>query len=132
MNPRSTPDLRDTIAALSSAPGPGARAIVRLSGPNAASLVAPFWTGSEPLLPPRRVLLSGSLSLAEIRSSLPVDIYLWPAPKTYTGQEMVEIHTLSSPPLLDVLIAQLLRAGLASDGGRASSRCGRSWPASST
>ena len=111
MNPRSTPDLRDTIVALSSAPGRGARAIVRLSGQHAGTLVAPCWTGSEPLLPPRRVLLSGSLSLAEIHGSLPADVYVWPAPKTFTGQEMIEIHTLSSPPLLDVLIAQLLQAG---------------------
>ena len=32
------PDLNDTIVALSSAPGPGARAIVRLSGRRAGAI----------------------------------------------------------------------------------------------
>jgi tRNA modification GTPase len=56
-------------------------------------------------------LLSGSLSLANVHGSLPADVYVWPEPKTYTGQLVVEIHTLSCPPLLELLIAQLLRAG---------------------
>jgi tRNA modification GTPase len=110
MTPQTSPDLRDTIAALSSAPGPGARAVLRLSGPAAAALVVPFWNGP-PLLPPRRALHSGSLSLAEVRAPLPADVYVWPAPRTYTGQEIIEIHTLSCAPLLDALTAQLLRAG---------------------
>jgi tRNA modification GTPase len=110
MTPHTTPDIRDTIVALSSAPGPGARAIVRLTGLESAALVAPFWSGPA-LLPPRRVLLSGSLTLADIHGSLPADVYVWPAPKTFTGLELVEIHTLSCPPLLDVLVAQLLRGG---------------------
>ena len=42
-------DLRDTIVALSSAPGPGGRAIVRLSGPDALSLVRPLYTSADPL-----------------------------------------------------------------------------------
>jgi tRNA modification GTPase len=110
MNPRTTPDLRDTIVALSSAPGPGARAVVRLSGPDAVSLVVPFWTGPA-LAASRRALVAGTLTLTEIHGSLPADVYVWPEPKTYTGQTVVEIHVLSSPPLVDVLIAQLLSAG---------------------
>jgi tRNA modification GTPase len=42
---------------------------------------------------------------------LPADVYYWPAPHSYTGQDVVEIHTLSSPPLVELLIAQLLQAG---------------------
>src|SRR5258708_2205966 len=34
-----------------------------------------------------------------------------PAPHTYTGQDVVESHTLSCPPLLDLLTATLLRSG---------------------
>src|SRR5947207_738288 len=66
-------DPRDTIVALSSAPGTGARAIVRLSGPNAVALVVPFWSGPA-LVPPQRALLSGTLSLADIHGSLPADV----------------------------------------------------------
>jgi tRNA modification GTPase len=42
---------------------------------------------------------------------LPADLHVWPTPRTYTGQEIIEIHTLSSPPLVELLIAQLLQAG---------------------
>jgi tRNA modification GTPase len=110
MNPRTPPDLHDTIVALSSAPGPGARAIVRLSGQDAVALVAPFWTGPT-LVSLRRAVVTGALTLAEIRGSLPAHVYVWPPPATYSGQEVVEIHTISSPPLLDLLVSQLLQAG---------------------
>jgi tRNA modification GTPase len=42
---------------------------------------------------------------------LPADLYVWPAPRSYTGQEMAELHTLSCPPLVDLLVAQLLAQG---------------------
>jgi tRNA modification GTPase len=34
-----------------------------------------------------------------------------PGPKSYTGQDCVEVHTVSSPPLVDLLITTLLDAG---------------------
>jgi tRNA modification GTPase len=42
---------------------------------------------------------------------MPADLHVWPGPRSYTGQDVVEIHTLSCPPLVDLLIAQLLHAG---------------------
>src|SRR5262249_53841214 len=33
------------------------------------------------------------------------------APRTYTGQDLVEIHTISCQPIIDVLIAECLNAG---------------------
>lgn len=103
--------LHDTIAALSTAPGPGGRAIVRVSGPSAAATVAALGSFSPPLLPVRRALLSAQLPLPGIHSPLPADVYVWPAPRTYTGEELVEIHTLSCPPLVELLVAQLLQGG---------------------
>jgi tRNA modification GTPase len=105
-----TPHTQDTIAALSSAPGPGGRAVVRLSGPRAAALAAPLF-GLPADAPVRRTLHQGALALDGVAAPLAADLYLWPAPRTYTGQEMAEIHTLASPPLVDRLVAQLLRAG---------------------
>jgi len=32
-------------------------------------------------------------------------------PATYTGQDLVELHLISSPPLVDLLVATLLEAG---------------------
>jgi tRNA modification GTPase len=105
------PDPQDTIAAQSSAPGPGARAIVRLSGPAALQCASTLFTSSESISTARRRCYSGHLRLTGVHSLVPADLYLWPAPRSYTGQELVELHTLSSPPLVDLLIAQLLDAG---------------------
>jgi tRNA modification GTPase len=106
-----TPDLQDTIVALSSAPGPGARAIVRLSGPAALHLAVSLFSGREAIDPSRRRVYSGALRLTGVAAPLPADLHVWPAPRTYTGQDLVEIHTVSCPPLIDVLIADLLTAG---------------------
>jgi tRNA modification GTPase len=38
-------------------------------------------------------------------------LYFWPAPNTYTGQDLVEIHAISCSRLIDLLVAQLLQAG---------------------
>src|SRR5437588_2001602 len=42
---------------------------------------------------------------------MPSRIYVCPEPRSYTGQNLVEIHLPSSPPLVDLLISQLLDAG---------------------
>src|SRR4051794_30067825 len=104
-------DPRETIVALSSAAGPGARAIVRLSGPDALRVAATVFVPAEVLFPTRRRRFEGHLRLPGVAAPLPADFYSWPAPRSYTGQELVELHTLSSPPLIEVLVAQLLRGG---------------------
>jgi tRNA modification GTPase len=105
------PDPHDTIVALSSAPGPGARAIVRLSGPAALPLGTEVFDADEAVIPRRRRFYQGSMRLAKVTAALPAGLYYWPAPRSYTGQDMVELHTRSCPPLIDLLIAQLLAAG---------------------
>ncbi len=106
----TTPHLEDTITALASAPGAGARAIVRISGPQTVAVIASIFRSAAELEPTRRCL-SGELLLPSIPAPLPADLYLWPAPHSYTGQNVAEIHTLSSPPLLELLLAALLQAG---------------------
>jgi tRNA modification GTPase len=101
---------RDTITALSTALGAGARAIVRVSGPASASILGSLFVSPEPFVAGRRALLSGHLRLPGL-APLPADVYFWAAPHSYTGQNVAEIHMLSSPPLVELLIAQLLQAG---------------------
>lgn len=108
--------INDTIVALATAPGPGARAIVRVSGPRSAALVARLGSFSRELLPARRGIVDARLTLPGLNGALPADVYIWPAPHTYTGDEMVEIHTLSSPPLVELLVAGLLQAGARAAG----------------
>src|SRR5829696_7024217 len=99
--------LDDTIVALASAPGPGARAVIRLSGPDTHRIVG---TVFDPL-PAGRSLAHGRLRLPGLHSPLPAMVLSMPGPKSYTGQDCVEVHTVSSPPLVDLLISTLLDAG---------------------
>lgn len=101
------PHPDDTIAAVSSAAGPGLRAVVRVTGPNARAVVGTVFAAD---LRPRR-FVTGSLRLTGVNAALPADVYFWPAPKTYTGQDLAEIHTISSPPLVERLLADLLAGG---------------------
>lgn len=106
-----SPDFDDTIVALATPPGPAGRAIVRVSGPQSLAIVQQIFTPAAPVPLDQRALTPGNIRLVGVHSPLPAELYSWPAPKTYTGQEMAELHTLSSPPLIDLLIAQLLNAG---------------------
>jgi tRNA modification GTPase len=56
-------------------------------------------------------LTPGSLRLSGVHSPLPADLYFWPGPRSYTGQDLAELHTVSSPPLVERLVADLLAAG---------------------
>jgi tRNA modification GTPase len=101
---------QDTIVALATAPGAGARAIVRLSGPACASAVRAIFARAEEM-PPRNGLREGEVRLPGVHSPLPATLYFFPAPHSYTGQDMAELHTLSCPPLVEALVAALLQAG---------------------
>jgi len=105
------PDLQDTIVALASAPGPGARAIIRLSGDAALRVAREVFTPSTPIIAGRRRAYEGQVLLPHVIAQLPADLHVWPAPKTYTRQEMVELHTVSSPPLVELLVTTCLAAG---------------------
>ena len=106
-------DLDDAIAATASAPGPGVRGIVRVSGPGAWRIAT---AGFEPDRPidesaSRPFVVRGTYRLPGLRPGLPAEVALWPAPRTYTGQELAEVHAPGSPPLLSRLLAHVLAIG---------------------
>ena len=102
--------LDDTIAAIASPPGGAARGIVRLSGPAAWHCIANYFQPNVPLATfPHAV--AGVLRLPELNAPLPCDVYLWPGVRSYTGQPVVEIHTIGSPPLLELLLRALCASG---------------------
>jgi tRNA modification GTPase len=103
-------ELSDTIVAQSSAVGVGGRSIIRLSGPDALRLASSLFESPEPLLSNQRSLKSGFVRLPRL-PSIPADLYLFPSPRTYTGQHMAELHCLGCAPLAEALIAELLNAG---------------------
>jgi len=59
---------------------------------------------------PRR-LIPGSLRLTGVYSPLPATLYFFAGPRSYTGQDIAEIHTIGSPPLVERLVADLLSSG---------------------
>ena len=106
-------DTNDTIAAIASPPGPALRGIVRLSGPAAIStpLESFLPRKGQSLLPGRARVVSGSMRVDGLRPLLPVMLGLWPAPRTYTGQDLAEIHLVGASPLVTLVLAHCLARG---------------------
>jgi tRNA modification GTPase len=104
------PHPEDTIVALSSAAGPGMRAIVRLSGPGTRNAIEQLLAPPLPELRPRH-WQPVELALGGFSSPLPAEWYFFPGPNSYTGQDLAELHTVSSPPVLERLIADLMKCG---------------------
>src|SRR6188474_2057605 len=97
----AAPHPDDTIVAVSSAPGPNTRAVVE-------SVFSRDPKGSEPR---RGSAVPGSLRLSGVHSPLPATLYFFPGPRSYTGQDLAELHTIGSSPLVERLVADLLNAG---------------------
>ena len=97
----------DTIAAIATAPGRGGIGIVRLSGPRATA-IAMALAGSLP--PPRR---AGLVRLRGPRGE-PLDqglLLRFPAPNSYTGEDVVEFHGHGSPAMLRLVLERCLDEG---------------------
>lgn len=114
-------DLHDTIAAVASAAGGAARGVVRISGPDAAPLLARCFQASDDdfealqnVSAPQRI--HGAISVAGTAGvpdlSVPGDLLLWPGAHSYTRQPSAEFHTIGSPPLLAAVLEELGRHGI--------------------
>ena len=53
----------------------------------------------------------GNLYLEKENVSIPASIYIMKSPNSYTREDIVEIHTFGSPPLLEMLMETLLSLG---------------------
>ena len=106
-------DPNDTIAAVASPPAPALRGIVRLSGPHALAIALEGFTPDRDEAPSPRVPVAraGSMRVDGLRPLLPVMLSLWPAPRTYTGQNIAEIHLVGATPLVSLVMAHCLARG---------------------
>ncbi|QVL33159.1 tRNA modification GTPase [Telmatocola sphagniphila] len=100
-------DLEDTIVAQASVPGAAVRGIVRLSGPKAFEIVNQLFHNPDP----SQKFQSGSLRIQGLESPLPALVLRSNQPNTYTGQDLVEIHLIGCPPVVDALLAEILNRG---------------------
>ena len=104
----------DTIVAISTAAGPAARAIVRLSGPDVFRLAGRVFAPADGVLDELggfratggRVRIAGPLSV-----ELPARAYVFRAPRSTTRQDVVELHIPGSPPAAGALLAALVDLG---------------------
>ena len=110
--PEITAAIVDTIAAISTPPGRGGIGIVRLSGPQAASIAVQ-------LIRVRQPLEHAHARLADVfdendASGERIDeamVTWFSEPHSYTGDELVEIAAHGSPVVLDLLLRRALALG---------------------
>lgn len=111
---------RDTIAAIATPPGEGGVAIIRISGPHAEAVARQVFA----LAQPRERLLSHHFYFGRVIDPLsgqPLDqglLTLMRAPRSYTGEDVAEIHCHGGGLLSRRILAVILRQGarLASPG----------------
>jgi tRNA modification GTPase len=94
----------DTIAALATGVAPASRIVLRTSGPAAIAVAAELC--GEPPASAGRV----TLAFADLRC--PAWVYVFRAPRSYTGEDVVEYGLPGSPVLARMLHEHLLARGL--------------------
>ncbi len=102
--------LADTIVALSTPPGAGAIALVRLSGPQAIALTDAVFAGKRLAEQPGHTLHYGTIRDGE-RVLDEVVVSLFRGPHSYTREDVVEISTHGSDYIVQEVLALLLRHG---------------------
>lgn len=101
------PAVDDTIAAMATPPGRGGISVLRLSGAHACA-IAEALTGRA--LEPRHATLCRFC--AADGSTLDQGLALFfPAPRSFTGEDVVEFHGHGSPVLADLLLARVYALG---------------------
>ncbi len=105
--------LNDTIVALATPSGAGAIAIIRVSGPDALNIVAPLFKAKSKKdlakQPTHTIhlgnVMDGERTIDEVLASV------FRAPKSYTGEETVELSCHGSPYIQQEIIQLLIRKG---------------------
>ena len=109
----ATPRLdADTIAAISTPPGRGGIGIVRLSGPQAASIVTQLVQLRQPLEHGRARLADVLDATGDEAARIDEALVTWfAAPNSYTSEDVVEIAAHGSPVVLELLLRHALGLG---------------------
>lgn len=102
---------QDTIVAIATPPGIGAIGVVRLSGPQAIAFVAPLFPSKDLKEQASHTLHYGTLRQPDGQVVDEVVISLFKAPKSYTGEEVVEISGHGSPYVLQQILQLCLDQG---------------------
>ena len=102
----------DTIAAPATPPGRSAIAVVRVSGPDAHRLARELLARSEPLEPRHATI--GTVHVTRHGERVALDeavVTFFPAPRSFTTEDLVEIAVHGSPVLVDGVLRELVSRG---------------------
>ncbi len=100
-------DAPDTIAAIATAPGRGGIGIVRVSGPGVAAIAAGIIGRA---LAPR--VATAAIFRGTCGESLDEGLALFfPAPHSYTGEAVLELHGHGGPTVLRLVLARCVELG---------------------
>lgn len=105
--------LNETIVAISSAPGRGAVGILRLSGAKSFPIAEQLGQcrNANQLSNHRGFTRVEGEVLVDESLSIPASFYLFRAPRSYTRQDLVEVHTIGSPAILDMVRKRAMALG---------------------
>jgi tRNA modification GTPase len=99
--------VSDTIAAIATAPGVGGVGIVRLSGPDVPRISVAI-CGDLPR--PRYAAFRDFLDDSGFAVDQGLALF-FPAPSSFTGEDVLELHAHGGPVVLDLLLARVLSLG---------------------
>jgi len=100
----------DTIVALATPPGMGAIGVIRVSGSRSLDVVGRLFVGKDLAAQPSHTLHLGLLKEGDEQLDEAV-VALFRAPRSYTGEDVVEISCHGSPVVLERVMQALLRQG---------------------
>ncbi len=104
----------ETIVALATPPGQGAIGVIRLSGPDAITIVHKIFKGKDLEAQASHTLHFGRIIDPETNPARILDevvVSLYKGPKSYTGEDVVEISCHGSSYILQQVIALCIRYG---------------------
>ncbi len=109
---RGARDAFETIAAIATPPGEGAIGIVRISGPEALSVAERVVRSKRRLSDvPSHTLVYGKVVDEHERILDDVLVGVMRAPRTYTGEDLIEINCHGGPVILQHVLERVLQAG---------------------
>ena len=100
----------DTIVALATPPGIGALGVIRLSGKSAFQVANELFPSKDLLQQRSHTLHIGNL----VHNNKPIDevvLSVYKSPRSYTGEDIIEISAHGSPLIHEQIIAACLAAG---------------------
>ena len=101
----------DTIVALATPPGIGAIGVIRISGPGTFPLIGKLFPSKDLTVQASHTLLVGLLRLGEDDIIDEVVLSLFRGPRSYTGEDVIEISCHGSPYIQQQIIEAITGSG---------------------